>query len=88
MVAKIDATVAKTFRGVVMNTVKEAVIRMIQALPDDCTMEDIAYHVAVRRQVEQGMADVAAGRVISQEEAERRTDEWLRSYGWKGRARK
>ena len=81
VVAMIGVAIATTTGGIAMSQVKQAVIRMIQALPDDCTLEDIAYHVEVRRRVERGLAEVAAGRVISQEEAERRTDNWLKSYG-------
>jgi hypothetical protein len=31
--------------GLAMNSVKEDVMRMIQALPDDCTLEQIQYHL-------------------------------------------
>jgi predicted transcriptional regulator len=66
-----------------MSQVKEAVIKMIQALPDDCTLEDIEYELEVRKKVEQGLADIEAGRTYTQDEVERRMAEWLQSYGQK-----
>ena len=54
------------------NSVKEQVIQMIQRLPDDCTLEQIQYHLYVRQQIAQGLADIDAGRVISHEEVRRR----------------
>jgi predicted transcriptional regulator len=62
-----------------MNSVKEDVVRMIQALPDDCTLEQIQYHLYVRDQVEQSLADIEAGRVVPHEEAKHRVAEWLKS---------
>lgn len=64
-----------------MSTVKEEAIRLIESLPDDCSVEDIQYHLHVIRKVEQGLADIEAGRTISQEEAERRVAGWGKSAG-------
>ena len=63
-------------------SVKEDVLQMIQRLPDDCTLEQIQYHLYVREQVGRGLADIEAGRVVSHEEAKRRIAEcstrWIR----------
>ncbi len=40
-----------------MNPVKEAVIRLVRSLPDDCTIEDIHYHLYIREKVETGLRD-------------------------------
>ncbi|MGC8639845.1 MAG: hypothetical protein ACP5XB_08230 [Isosphaeraceae bacterium] len=64
-----------------MSAIKEEAIRLIRSLPDDCSIEDIQYHLYVRQKVENGMAAVEAGRVVSQEEAQRRVDEWVKSTG-------
>ena len=61
--------------------VKGEMIKMLESLPDDCTWEDIQCHIYVREKVERGMAAADAGDIISQEEAERRVDEWLKSSG-------
>ena len=62
-------------------SIREEVIRMIQRLPDDCSLEDIQYHLQVRKKVEEAEKDIEAGRVHSQEEVERMTAEWLTSSG-------
>lgn len=69
---------AETLAG---TSVKDAVIRMIQGLPDDCTLADIEYHLAVRRNVEEALKDVEEGRVYTQDEVERMSAEWLKSSG-------
>jgi predicted transcriptional regulator len=58
------------------SSIKEEVIEMIRHLPADCTLEQIQYHLYVGEQVERGIADIEAGRVVSQEEAKRRIAEW------------
>ena len=64
-----------------MGQVKEEVVRLIQSLPDDCTIEEIQYHLYVRQKVESGLAAADEGRTVSQEEAERRVEGWLKSSG-------
>ena len=55
-----------------MPTPKQEVVKLLDALPDDATFEDIQYHIYVRRKIERGLRDVEEGRVVPQEEAERR----------------
>lgn len=64
-----------------MSTVKDEVVRLVQSLPDDCTIEDIQYHLYVRQKVERGLAAAEAGQTVSQDEAERRVEGWLKSDG-------
>lgn len=64
-----------------MNSLKEQVIRLIQSLPDDTTLEQIQYALYVREHVERGIADIDAGRVVTHDEARRRIAEWRKSYG-------
>lgn len=61
--------------------IKNQAIDLIKALPDDCTFEDIQYHLYVREKVERGIQAIDEGRVISQEDAERKTKGWLKSFG-------
>jgi predicted transcriptional regulator len=49
---------------------KEAVRALLDRLPDDCSVDDILYHLYVLQAVERGPADVAAGRTIPHEEVE------------------
>lgn len=64
-----------------MNAVKDEIVRLIQSLPDDCTIEEIQYHLYVRQKVERGLAAAEAGRTVSQAEAEQRVEGWLKSDG-------
>ncbi len=51
----------------------KAVIReVIEAQPDDASYEEIMRELAFERMVEQGLADVRAGRSVSHDEALRR----------------
>ena len=49
---------------------KKRVKQLLDKLPDDCTLEDILYHLYVIQKVEQGLADVKDGRTIPHEEVE------------------
>ncbi len=60
-----------------MGTAKEEVRRILDGLPDDSTFEDIQYHIYVRQKVERGLEDIKQGRVLTQEEVERRMSKWL-----------
>lgn len=60
-----------------MGTPTEEVRKMLDRLPDDSSFEDIQYHIYVREKIERGLKDIAQGRVLSQEEVERRMAKWL-----------
>jgi hypothetical protein len=55
-----------------MSTVKEEVRKLLDQLPDDVTFEDVQYHIYVRQKIERGLEDVREGRLLTQEEMERR----------------
>jgi predicted transcriptional regulator len=59
-----------------MSAAKEEAIRLIQSLPDDCSLEEIQYHLYVMQKVERGSAAMEEGRIVPQEEAERRVAGW------------
>lgn len=46
-------------------TTKETVRALLERLPDDCTLEDVLYHLYVLRAIDRGLADAEAGRTIS-----------------------
>lgn len=64
-----------------MQAVKEQAISLIKTLPDNCTYEDIQYHLYVLEKVEKGIKAIDEGRFVTQDEAEKRVGEWLASYG-------
>jgi predicted transcriptional regulator len=60
-----------------MNLAKEEVIRILEGLPDDASLDDIQYHIYVRQKIEHGLEDVDAGRTLSEEEFDQRMAKWL-----------
>ena len=60
-----------------MNTAKEEVRKMLEQIPDDSSFEDIQYHIYVREKIERGLKDIEEGRILDQEEIERRMSKWL-----------
>ena len=60
-----------------MATAKEDVRHLLEQLPDDVSLEQIQYHIYVRQKIERARAEVRAGHVLSQEEAEERMAKWL-----------
>jgi predicted transcriptional regulator len=64
-----------------MQTLKEEVIYMIQSLPDDSTLDEISYHLYVRSKVERGLKAIDEGRFVSETVAEKRINEWSKSFG-------
>jgi len=47
-----------------MPQTKETVMALLDRLPDDCSLDDVLYHLYVIQAVERGLEDVAQGRVI------------------------
>ncbi len=43
---------------------KQAVKRVLDQLPEDCSMEEVLYHLYVVDAVQRGIADADAGRTI------------------------
>jgi predicted transcriptional regulator len=60
-----------------MKTVKEEIKEMLEKLPDNASFEEIQYHIYVQEKIEHGINEVREGRVVSQEEAEKRMAKWL-----------
>jgi predicted transcriptional regulator len=59
-----------------MSTAKEELIRLVQEQPEDSSIDEIIRELAFRLMIEQGLSDSAAGRVISNEEMQRRIRSW------------
>ena len=49
-------------------TVKETVRALLDRLPNDCSLEDVLYHLYVVQAVDRGRADAEAGRVLPHEQ--------------------
>jgi predicted transcriptional regulator len=60
-----------------MASPKQDVFKILEALPEEASLEDIQYHLYVLQRIERGREDVEAGRVLGAEEVERRMARWL-----------
>lgn len=60
-----------------MQTAKQEVSKLLSRLPDDCTIEDVQYHLYVLQKIERGLNDAQEGRVYSQEDVEKMMTKWL-----------
>lgn len=47
---------------------KETVKTLLHRLPDDCSLDDVLYHLYVIQMVNQGQTDSQAGRTLSHDE--------------------
>ena len=59
-----------------MVSIKEEVSQLLERLPDDCSLEDIQYHLYVLEKIRRGLDDLEQGRTVSQEEVEQRLSQW------------
>lgn len=58
--------------------VKDAAKQVINALPDDATMDDIIHALYMKAKFDRGEREIQEGRGIPQEEARERMAKWLR----------
>ena len=63
---------------VLLMTAKDTVRALLDRLPDDCSLDEVQYHLYVVQAVARGQADEEAGRVIPHEQvAEELRRKWL-----------
>jgi hypothetical protein len=58
-----------------MSTAKTAVESMLRTLPDDCTLEDIQYHLYVLEKIQRGLEAADTQGTLTQE-VEQRLRPW------------
>ena len=57
---------------------KDTVRDLLDKLPDDCTLEDVLYHLYVLKAIDRGLEDAAEGRTIPHAEvAEEMRQKWV-----------
>jgi len=61
-----------------MAAVKEMAHRVIDALPDSATLDDVIHALYIQAKFERGDKEIREGKGIPQEEAEKRLQKWLR----------
>jgi len=57
--------------------VKQQVIRMIEDLPDEVTLDDVMAELYFKLQVDAGLKELDEGKGMSHEEVENRMAKWL-----------
>lgn len=67
--------VKETWEALV-NMTKDEIQSLLQKLPDDCTLEDVQYHLYVIGKVRKGIERAEAEGAVPQEEVERRLSKW------------
>ncbi len=60
-----------------MAVVKDKVIELIKALPENATVEDVMEELYFKLQVDEGLAELDRGEGIPHEEVEKRMGKWL-----------
>ena len=58
-------------------TEKERILKVIESLPDTATVDDVMEALYFREVIDAGLKDLAEGRIVSHEEAQRRLAKWL-----------
>lgn len=56
---------------------KEQVSALLKGLPDDCSLEDIQYHLYVLEKVKAGREEAERLGILAQEEVEKKFSKWL-----------
>jgi hypothetical protein len=59
-----------------MSTAKEEVRVLLDRLPDDCSLEDVQYHLYVVEKIQRGIERAENEGAISQDKAERKLNKW------------
>jgi hypothetical protein len=59
-----------------MSTAKEDVKALLDKLPDDCSLEDVQYHLYVVEKIRRGIQRAETETVSSQDDLERKFSKW------------
>ena len=62
-------------------TGKQQFESLLHKLPDNCSLEDVQYHLYVLDKVQRGLEDARKSGTLSQEEAEKRLSQWKTGSG-------
>ena len=60
-----------------MSSAKNEVESLLRQLPDDCTFEDIQYHLYVLEKIQRGLEAADTQGTLTQEEVEQRLSKWI-----------
>ncbi len=60
-----------------MNAAKEKIKDLLAKLPEDCTVEDVQYHLYVLEKIQRGISRAASEGVMTQAEVEKQLSKWI-----------
>ncbi|MBQ0721362.1 MAG: hypothetical protein KBT88_09290 [Gammaproteobacteria bacterium] len=60
-----------------MNTAKQEVATLLKTLPEDCTLEDVQYHLYVIEKVQRGISRAETEGPLDQAIVEQKLGKWL-----------
>jgi predicted transcriptional regulator len=60
---------------------KRAILRMIERMPENVSMESIMYELYFHQRVDRGLRELKEGRTVSHKEVKRSLVKWLQSAG-------
>lgn len=60
-----------------MNTAKDEIRHLLDRLPEDCSLEDIQYHLYVIEKIKHGLQIADEEGTMPQEQVEERLKKWL-----------
>jgi len=72
-----DFSPVVSFAQVHCMSTKQDVELLLNKLPDDCSVEDVQYHLYVLDKVRRGLKDAQVNGTLSQEQVETRLAKWL-----------
>ena len=58
------------------SSAKQTVVELVQEMPEDSSYDEILEELIMNRMIERGLADVEAGRTISDEEMAKTIESW------------
>ena len=60
---------------------KTTVLRIIESMSDDASLEDIMYELFFRPRIDLGLEELRQGLTVSQDDVKRSLPQWLQSVG-------
>ena len=60
---------------------RRAALDMIQAMPEDVSLEEIMYELYFRQRVDRGLEELEQGKTVTPEAVKRSLAQWLQSSG-------
>ena len=60
-----------------MNAAKETVRDILNFLPDDCSLQDVQYHLYVVEKIRSSIARAEQEGTLSQKDVEKKLEKWL-----------